>query len=62
MTSSLQRIRYEQLNPRQQESYNFQKVSAVLADYGFTTIRLTDGAARISSHSTWTAPHSSGFS
>lgn len=36
------RIAYEELNSRQQENFNFQKVSAVLADYGFTTIRLTD--------------------
>ena len=53
MTSSLQRIRYEDLNSRQLESYNFQKVSAVLADYGFTTIRLTDdwrGADFIAQH------------
>jgi len=32
---------YEKLNSRQQEAYNFQKVSAVLADYGFVTIRLS---------------------
>ena len=32
---------YEELNSRQQEAYNFQKVSAVLADYGFVTIRLS---------------------
>jgi uncharacterized protein (DUF433 family) len=30
------------LNPKQQESYNFQKVSAVLADFGYTTIKLSD--------------------
>jgi hypothetical protein len=34
-------ISYPELNSRQQEAYNFQKVSAVLADYGFTTIRLS---------------------
>ena len=34
-------IDYPTLNARQQETYNFQKVSAVLADYGFTTIRLS---------------------
>jgi hypothetical protein len=37
-----QRIRYEELNGRQKEIYNFQKVSALLADYGFTTIKLDD--------------------
>src|SRR5207244_5579086 len=35
-------INYANLNSRQQEAYNFQKVSGVLADFGFTTIRLTD--------------------
>jgi hypothetical protein len=41
------------LNSRQQESYNFQKVSAVLADYGYTTIRLSSdwkGADFIAQH------------
>jgi hypothetical protein len=42
MPLSLTHVRYPDLNSRQQESYNFQKVSAVLADYGFTTIRLSD--------------------
>ncbi len=36
------KISYSSLNARQQEAYNFQKVSAVLAEYGFTTIRLSD--------------------
>ncbi len=36
------RIKYAELNAKQQENYNFQKVSGLLADYGFTTIRLTD--------------------
>jgi hypothetical protein len=35
-------VRYEKLNSRQQEIFNFQKVSGVLADYGFATYRLTD--------------------
>ncbi len=30
------------LNARQKENYNFQKISAVLADYGFVTLRLSD--------------------
>lgn len=38
----LQKINYKKLNARQKESYNFQKISAVLADYGYTTIKLTD--------------------
>ena len=38
----LKRIKYNNLNARQKESYNFQKVSSLLADYGFTTIKLAD--------------------
>lgn len=38
----LTRIRYEDLNSRQRESYNFHKVAAVLSDYGYTSIRLSD--------------------
>ena len=37
-----EKIAYEGLNARQKENYNFQKVSAVLADYGYVTIRLSD--------------------
>jgi hypothetical protein len=47
------RIAYGNLNSRQQEAFNFQKVSAVLADYGFITIRLTSdwgGADFIAQH------------
>jgi len=36
------KIGYKNLNSRQKESYNFQKVSGILADYGYTTIRLSD--------------------
>lgn len=36
------RIAYAGLNSRQKENYNFQKVAARLADYGFNSIRLTD--------------------
>ena len=49
----MQKVSYGQLNARQKESYNFQKVSAVLADYGFTTLRLSDdwqGADFIAQH------------
>ncbi len=35
-------IKYSELNARQKENYNFQKVSSVLADYGFSTLRLTN--------------------
>jgi hypothetical protein len=37
-----ERINYDELNARQKENYNFQKVAARLADYGFNSIRLTD--------------------
>ena len=36
------KITYSDLNARQKENFNFQKVSAVLADYGFVTFRLSD--------------------
>lgn len=36
------RISYDQLNAKQKERYNYQKVAAVLADYGFITIPLSD--------------------
>lgn len=39
---AIQRIPYDSLNPRQRENYNFQKVAAVLADYGFNCIKLSD--------------------
>ncbi|WP_216595436.1 hypothetical protein, partial [Chromobacterium subtsugae] len=32
---ALKRIVYDKLTPRQQEHYNFQKVAAALADYGY---------------------------
>lgn len=38
----LQRIKYDDLKPRQKEQFNYQKLSAVLADYGFRTIPLGD--------------------
>lgn len=36
------RITFARLNSRQKENYNFQKIAARLADYGFNSIRLTD--------------------
>jgi hypothetical protein len=53
MPLDLKRISYKALKPRQQEGYNFQKVSAVLADFGYVTIRLTNdwcGADFIAQH------------
>ena len=42
MPVELNRVRYRDLNARQKENFNFMKLSAVLADYGFSTLRLTD--------------------
>lgn len=53
MTLALTRIQYRQLNARQQENFNFHKVSARLADYGFNCLRLNDdwqGADFIACH------------
>ena len=53
MPLELRRVHYADLNARQKENYNFQKVSAVLADFGFSTLRLTDdwqGADFIAQH------------
>ena len=36
-----EKINYIKLNPRQQENYNYQKISSVLANYGYTTIKLS---------------------
>ena len=36
------KINYIKLNSRQKESYNYQKVSSRLADYGFQTTKLSD--------------------
>ena len=36
------KIAYDDLNARQQENFNFQKASAVLAEYGYVTLRLSD--------------------
>jgi len=39
---NFKRFEYGKLNSKQKEIYNFQKVSAVLADYGYATYRLID--------------------
>ena len=36
------RIEYKDLNSKQKEIYNFQKVAGILADYGYNCIKLTD--------------------
>lgn len=39
---TLKPIRYDDLNAKQKEIYNFQKIAAALADYGFNCIKLQD--------------------
>jgi hypothetical protein len=51
--TKLRKVEYRTLNARQKENFNFQKVSAILADYGFATMRLSDdwqGADFIAQH------------
>lgn len=38
----LEKTEYKKLSARQKEIYNFQKVAAILADYGFNCIKLSD--------------------
>jgi len=48
-----QAIKYSELNSRQKENFNFQKVSSKLADYGFNCMWLNDdwqGADFIACH------------
>jgi hypothetical protein len=51
--AKLARVDYRTLNSRQQENFNFAKLGAVLADYGFAALRLSDdwkGADLIAVH------------
>ena len=41
-TMKFERIDYAELNAKQKEIYNFQKVAALLADFGFNCIKLAD--------------------
>lgn len=53
MGQSYQHITYAELNSPQKESYNFHKIAARLADYGFNCIPLNDdwlGADFLASH------------
>lgn len=53
MQIAFEQIEYQKLNSRQKETYNFQKLSAVLAECGYLTIRLSDdwnGADFIAQH------------
>ncbi len=38
----LNKINYSELNKRQQENYNFHKISCKLSDYGYSTTKLND--------------------
>ncbi len=38
----MEKISYSELNSKQKEIYNFQKLSGLLADYGFNCIKLAD--------------------
>lgn len=38
----MNKVNYKELNSRQKENYNFQKVSSLFADYGYWTFRLND--------------------
>ena len=49
----LQKITYQNLNARQKENYNFHKIAAALADYGYSCMWLNDdwqGADFIAHH------------
>ena len=37
-----ERVRYDSLNATQKELFNFQKIAATLADFGFNCIKLAD--------------------
>lgn len=53
MSHQFKRIAYGKLNSRQKENFNYQKLSAKLADFGFVTHRLSDdwqGADFIAQH------------
>jgi hypothetical protein len=39
---SFERVSYDDLGSKHKENYNFAKVSALLANFGFNTLRLTD--------------------
>jgi len=38
----MEKINYTNLNSRQKELYNYHKISSILADYGFFTIKISD--------------------
>ena len=40
--SRFEKVRYDDLKAKQKELFNFQKIAATLADYGFNCIKLAD--------------------
>lgn len=42
MAIQLNRVEYQRLNSWLRENYNYQMISAVLTDYRFVTLRLSD--------------------
>ena len=51
---NFEKVRYSDLNARQQEVFNFQWISGALATYGYHTHLVpTTGKARTSSPGTW---------
>jgi hypothetical protein len=38
----MKRIEYKDLNSKQKETYNYHKLSSVLADYGYFSMRISD--------------------
>ena len=40
--STFEKVHYDSLKARQKELFNFQKIAATLADYGFNCIKLAD--------------------
>lgn len=49
----LKKVKYSDLNDKQKENYNFQKIAAILAEYGYSCMWLNDdwqGADFIANH------------
>ena len=42
LQTSFSRVAYTELNARQKENFNFHRAAAILAEYGYNSIRLTD--------------------
>jgi hypothetical protein len=38
----LNKVNYKELNTKQKENYNFHRVAAALAEYGYNSMRLND--------------------